>query len=104
MDLFFIQLGGRVQNTFTERGLVSGAANVDIVSTSTTLSPSTGQWAFEHHFSMPIPSYAMGRHTLLPPSYMLYQPGVTSEIKYWIKATVVRKGFRRNDRQVDLRT
>lgn len=94
-----LQLEGKVITTFTERGLVSGAATNDIVHTEVELRPSpSGGWASSLPFEIPFPAYASGRQSRLAPTLITYQPGVTCEVKYSLKVTAVRKGLRLNER------
>ncbi|KAH8117222.1 hypothetical protein DFH11DRAFT_1573802 [Phellopilus nigrolimitatus] len=87
-----ISLEGRIVNTYTERGMVSGVSTTEVLSASTTLKPSnSGNWTQEHCL------LATVHNTCLPPSAVIYQPGVTCEVSYRVKLSVVRRGLRRND-------
>ncbi|KAI0361932.1 hypothetical protein OH77DRAFT_1389191 [Trametes cingulata] len=52
----------------------------------------------EHPFSIHFPHYIDGGMEPLPPSYTLFQPGVSTEISYHLRVDVVRKGLRRHEK------
>lgn len=87
------KLEGKITNEFTERQLTAQIACV----TTTILPSSSGVWSSSLPFAIPFPEYALGRQSRLPASLKTVQPLATSEVKYSLKATVVRKGLRRNN-------
>ncbi|KAH9854074.1 hypothetical protein C2E23DRAFT_726968 [Lenzites betulinus] len=54
----------------------------------------SGEYSFAPHF----PHYVEGGTDPLPPSYTLYQPGVSTEITYHLRVDIVRKGMRRHEK------
>ncbi|KAI8998787.1 hypothetical protein BD414DRAFT_552689 [Trametes punicea] len=59
---------------------------------------STALMSGEHPFSLQFPHYIDRRMEELPPSYTVYQPGVSTEIAYQLRVDVVRKGLRRHEK------
>ena len=51
-------------------------------------------------FAIQFPATIDGRADPLPPSYTVYQPGITTEIAYTFRVDIVRKGLRRHEKCV----
>ena len=56
----------------------------------------------EHSFALQFPHYIERGTEPLPPSYTVFQPGVTTEITYQLRVDVVRKGLRRHEKYAAL--
>ncbi|CDO70747.1 hypothetical protein BN946_scf184798.g62 [Trametes cinnabarina] len=52
----------------------------------------------EHPFALQFPHHIDNGTNALPPSYTVYQPGVSTEIAYHVRVDVVRKGLRRHEK------
>ena len=52
----------------------------------------------EYPFAVRFPRYIEGEHDSLPPSYTVYQPGISTEISYLFRVDIVRKGLRRHEK------
>ncbi|KAI0637123.1 hypothetical protein C8Q77DRAFT_1051341 [Trametes polyzona] len=52
----------------------------------------------EHPFALYFPRCVDGGTDALPPSYTVFQPGVSTEITYQVRVDVVRKGLRRHEK------
>ncbi|KAI0646901.1 hypothetical protein C8Q79DRAFT_593917 [Trametes meyenii] len=52
----------------------------------------------EYSFALQFPHYIDGGTEPLPPSYTVYQPGVSTEVTYQFRVDVVRKGLRRHEK------
>ena len=50
----------------------------------------------EYPFAVQFPRSIEGEHDSLPPSYTVYQPGISTEISYLFRVDIVRKGLRRH--------
>ncbi|KAI0781095.1 hypothetical protein BD413DRAFT_20835 [Trametes elegans] len=81
---------------------VPGINKVTVLNQKTVLftasSGSTAAVSGEHPFSLQFPHYVAGGTDPLPPSYTVYQPGVSTEISYQLRVDVVRKGLRRHEK------
>ncbi|KAI0747969.1 hypothetical protein C8Q80DRAFT_1103392, partial [Daedaleopsis nitida] len=49
-------------------------------------------------FAVQFPQYIDGQLDHLPPSYTVYQPGISTEISYLFRVDIVRKGLRRHEK------
>ena len=54
----------------------------------------------DYPFAIQFPATIDGRTDPLPPSYTVYQPGITTEIAYTFRVDIVRKGLRRHEKFV----
>ncbi|EJF65713.1 hypothetical protein BD309DRAFT_879131 [Dichomitus squalens] len=54
----------------------------------------------EFPFAIQFPTYLDGQHDPLPPSYTVYQPGISTEIHYSFRVDISRKGMRRHEKLV----
>ncbi len=52
----------------------------------------------EFPFALQFPQYIDGQRDPLPPSYTVYQPGISTEISYLFRVDIVRKGLRRHEK------
>ena len=53
----------------------------------------------DYPFAIQFPATADGRpDDALPPSYTVYQPGITTDVAYSFRVDIVRKGFRRHEK------
>lgn len=50
-----------------------------------------------YHISFPLPTYARGRHTSLPPTFSAGVSNAELEVKYSINIDMIRKGFHRHE-------
>ncbi|KAL5529317.1 hypothetical protein ACEPAG_5302 [Sanghuangporus baumii] len=94
----YIKLEGTVTNTYTERGLITGSSSVDVLETCSsfaTLAPN--EWSEGRPFSITFPVTVVGKYNPLPPSAIMYHPGVTCAVRYRLKVKIFRKGLRRNE-------
>ncbi|KAL5511747.1 hypothetical protein ACEPAH_4965 [Sanghuangporus vaninii] len=91
-------LQGAVTNTYTERGLITGSSSVGVLETCcsfATLAPD--EWSDGRPFSITFPTAVVGRRNPLPPSAIIYLPGITCAVRYRLKVKLFRKGLRRNE-------
>ncbi|KAI0721615.1 hypothetical protein C8T65DRAFT_630596 [Cerioporus squamosus] len=51
----------------------------------------------EYPFALQFPHYVDGARDSLPPSYTVYQPGISTEIFYTFRVDISRKGLRRHE-------
>ncbi|KAI9064271.1 hypothetical protein FKP32DRAFT_1591697 [Trametes sanguinea] len=81
---------------------VPGVDKVQLLKKKSTLfsapSGSTASVSGEHPFALSFPHYIDDGTEPLPPSYTVYQPGVSTEIAYHLRVDVVRKGLRRHEK------
>ncbi|KAI0664965.1 hypothetical protein C8Q70DRAFT_22650 [Cubamyces menziesii] len=81
---------------------VPGISKVTLLNSKMTLfSAPAGSAASvngEHSFALQFPHYIERGTEPLPPSYTVFQPGVTTEITYQLRVDVVRKGLRRHEK------
>lgn len=56
----------------------------------------------EFPFAPQFPHFVEDGSDPLPPSYTVFQPGVTTEISYQIRVDIVRKGLRRHEKYATL--
>ncbi|KAI1787881.1 hypothetical protein LXA43DRAFT_1027308 [Ganoderma leucocontextum] len=54
----------------------------------------------EFAFAIRFPTDIDGQEDPLPPSYTVYQPGISTEIHYSFRVDITRKGFRRHEKLV----
>ena len=54
----------------------------------------------EHAFAIRFPTHIDDQEDPLPPSYTVYQPGMSTEIRYSFRVDIIRKGFRRHEKYV----
>ena len=52
----------------------------------------------EFPFAIQFPHYVDGGRDTLPPSYTVYQPGISTEIFYTFRVDISRKGLRRHEK------
>ncbi|TFK81690.1 hypothetical protein K466DRAFT_591078 [Polyporus arcularius HHB13444] len=52
----------------------------------------------EYPFALQFPHYIDGARDSLPPSYTVYQPGISTEIFYTFRVDICRKGLRRHEK------
>ena len=52
----------------------------------------------EFPFAIQFPHYVDGGRDPLPPSYTVYQPGISTEIFYTFRVDISRKGLRRHEK------
>lgn len=55
----------------------------------------------EFPFALQFPHYIDGGRDSLPPSYTVYQPGISTEIFYTFRVDISRKGLRRHEKYAD---
>ena len=56
----------------------------------------------EFGFAIQFPTYIDGQRAPLPPSYTVYQPGISTEIHYSFRVDITRKGLRRHEKYAAL--
>ncbi len=56
----------------------------------------------EFAFAIRFPTHIDGHDDPLPPSYTVYQPGISTEIQYSLRVDITRKGLRRHEKYAGL--
>ena len=98
------QLQGVINTSASQHATVAvpGVSRNVILKKKTVLfAAGSGQHAMlkgDFPFAIQFPQYVDGQHDQLPPSYTVYQPGISTEISYLFRVDIVRKGLRRHEK------
>ncbi|KAI0273823.1 hypothetical protein BC834DRAFT_231787 [Gloeopeniophorella convolvens] len=99
--VFRLELLGKVKVTASNRGMIAGVVDRDLLTSTVVLSsPPSGKFAPTEQcfpFSIPWPSYVKGETSLLPPSYTVWSPAFSAEFEYCVRVDIYRKGLRRHE-------
>ncbi|KAH9079218.1 hypothetical protein EDB83DRAFT_2341445 [Lactarius deliciosus] len=90
-----VSLLGRVEVTTSDRGMLSGVIDLNIVSSNVVLDyPPRGESSPTEEW---LPFLHPGGTSPLPPSYSAWSPAFSAEIRYCVKVDIFRKGLRRHE-------